>query len=108
MFKTTCQHAQKSGGGDPVNRATNAQRNAGNAQRNQHFAVTVVAVRSIKSKKIVQTSENQPFYLFGTYKGKWLQFWRWQRIINLLLPKVIYGTIQTRMVHQYGGIFPEI
>ena len=22
--------------------------------------------------------------------------------------KVIYGTIQTRMVHQYGGIFPEI
>ena len=69
MFKTTCQHAQKSGGGDPVNRATNAQRNAGNAQRNQHFAVTVVAVRSIKSKKIVQTSKNQPFLPFWHIQG---------------------------------------
>lgn len=69
MFKTTCQHAQKSGGGYPVNRATNAQRNAGNAQRNQHFAVTVVAVRSIKSKKIVQTSENQPFLPFWHIQG---------------------------------------
>ena len=37
--------------GDPVNCATNAQRNAGNAQQNQHFAVTVVAVHPIQSAK---------------------------------------------------------
>ena len=38
-------------------------------------------------KKLCKLPKINLFYLFGTYKGKWLQFWRWQRIINLLLPK---------------------
>lgn len=63
-FKITCQHAQKSGGGYPVKRATNAQRNTGNAQRNQHFAVTVVAVHPIKSAKNCANFRKSTFFTF--------------------------------------------
>lgn len=63
-FKITCQHAQKSGGGYPVNCATNAQRNAGDAQQNQHFVVTVVAVHPIESAKSCANFRKSTLFTF--------------------------------------------
>lgn len=68
-FKTTCQHAQKSGGGYPVNCATNAQvtpvtRNKINTLRSQLWQFTQSSLQ-----KVVQTSENQPFLPFWHIQG---------------------------------------
>ena len=63
--KATCQHAQKSpGGGYPVKRATNAQHNADNAVQTQHSAVTVAAVRPIKSAKNCANFQKSTFFTF--------------------------------------------
>lgn len=68
-FKATCQHAQKTRGGYPVKRATNAQHNADNAVQTQYFAVTVVAVRPIKPAKNCANFQKSTFLPFWHIQG---------------------------------------
>ena len=63
-FKAACQHAQKTRGGYPVKRATNAQHNADNAAQTQHSAVTAAAVRPTKPAKICANFQKSTFFTF--------------------------------------------
>lgn len=63
-FKTTCQHAQKSGGGVSCKLRNKCASNAGNAQQNQHFAVTVVAVHPIESAKSCANFRKSTLFTF--------------------------------------------